>query len=151
MTAPAPRPTVLLELFVAFQRSAQAVELAFAEHDLDVPDFAILSTIGIEGPVTATALARRLGMAQRTMLFRVRRLVDAGLVERTRSEDDRREVHLRLTRAGAELRVTAAPAFSSLVARLEGRLRDPEAVRAAVRELADGLEAEIDAQKGRTA
>jgi hypothetical protein len=60
----APRPTILLDLFVAFQRSAQAVELAFAEEGLDVPAYAILSTVGVEGPVTATALARRAATAR---------------------------------------------------------------------------------------
>jgi DNA-binding MarR family transcriptional regulator len=139
----APRPTILLDLFVAFQRSAQAVDRAFAEHQLDVPDFAILSTIGVEGPETATALARRLGMSQRTALFRVRRLEDAGLVVRQRSENDRREIRLSLSPAGEELRAASAPAFRGLITRIEERLDDPEAVRDAIRDLSTALEAEL--------
>lgn len=143
MSSRAPRPTILLDLFVAFQRSAQAVDRAFAEHQLDVPDFAILSTIGVEGPETATALARRLGMSQRTALFRVRRLEDAGLVVRERSENDRREIRLSLSPAGEELRATSAPAFRGLITRIEERLDDPEAVRDAIRDLSTALEAEL--------
>ena len=143
MSPSAPRPTILLDLFVAFQRSAQAVDRAFAEQKLDVPDFAILSTIGVEGPETATALARRLGMSQRTALFRVRRLEGAGLVVRERAEDDRRAIRLSLSPAGEELRAASAPAFRSLITRLEERLDDPEAVREAIRELSAALEAEL--------
>lgn len=143
MSARAPRPTILLDLFVTFQRSAQAVDLAFAEHRLDVPDFAILSTVGVEEPETVTALARRLGMAPRTALFRVRRLEAAGLVVRSRSEDDRRAIRLSLSPAGEELRAAAGPAFHALIARVEGRLGDPEAVRAAIHELGAALEAEL--------
>ena len=143
MSSRTPRPTILLDLFVAFQRSAQAVDRAFAEHQLDVPDFAILSTIGVEGPETATALARRLGMSQRTALFRVRRLEDAGLVVRERSENDRREIRLSLSPAGEELRAASAPAFRGLITRIEERLDDPEAVRDAIRDLSTALEAEL--------
>ena len=143
MPSRAPRPTILLDLFVTFQRSAQAVDRAFAEQKLDVPDFAILSTIGVEGPETATVLARRLGMSQRTALFRVRRLEDAGLVVRERSEDDRRAIRLSLSPAGEELRAASAPAFRGLIARLEERLDDPEAVGEALRALGAALEAEL--------
>ena len=142
-----PRPTILLDLFVTFQRSAQAVDRAFAEHQLDVPDFAILSTVGVEEPETATALARRLGMSPRTALFRVRRLEAAGLVIRARSEDDRRALRLSLSPAGEELRAAAGPVFQGLIARIEGRLDDPEAVRAAIRELGAALEAELAAMQ----
>ena len=143
MASGAPRPTILLDLFVAFQRSAQAVDRAFAEHGLDVPDFAILSTVGIEEPETVTALARRLGMAPRTALFRVRRLEAAGLVIRSRSEDDRRAIRLSLSPAGEELRLASGPAFHGLITRIESRLDDPEAVREAIRELGAALEAEL--------
>ena len=143
MPSRAPRPTILLDLFVTFQRSAQAVDRAFAEHGLDVPDFAILSTIGVEGPETATALARRLGMSQRTALFRVRRLEEAGFVVRQRAEDDRRAIKLSLTPAGEELRAESAPAFRGLITRIEERLDDPGAVQAAIRELGAALEAEL--------
>ena len=145
MPSRAPRPTILLELFVTFQRSAQAVDRAFAEHGLDVPDFAILSTIGVEGPETATALARRLGMSQRTALFRVRRLEEAGFVVRERAEDDRRAIRLSLSPAGEELRAASAPAFRGLITRIEERLDDPGAVQAAIRELGAALEAELAA------
>ncbi len=151
MSSRAPRPTILLDLFVAFQRSAQAVDRVFAEHQLDVPDFAILSTIGVEGPETATVLARRLGMSQRTALFRVRRLEEAGLVVRERAEDDRRAILLSLSPAGEELRAASAPAFRGLITRIEGRLEDPEAVRAAIRELGAALEAELAAMEQRAA
>jgi DNA-binding MarR family transcriptional regulator len=125
VSARAPSPTILLDLFVAFQRSAQAVDRAFAEHGLDVPDFAILSTVGVEEPETVTALARRLGMSPRTALFRVRRLEAAGLVIRSRSEQDRRALRLSLSPAGEELRAAARPAFHALITRIERRLDDP--------------------------
>lgn len=151
MTSRAPRPTILLDLFVAFQRSAQAIDRAFAEHHLDVPDFAILSTIGVEEPETATALARRLGMSQRTALFRVRRLETAGLVVRERAADDRRAIRLSLSPAGEELRAASGPAFHGLITRIEGRLGDPESVRESIRELGAALEAELATMEQRAA
>ncbi len=146
-----PQPTVLLDLFVAFQLSAQALDLAFGEHDLDVPDFAIISTIEVEGPLTASVLARRLGMPQRTVLFRVRRLAADGLVERLRSDDDARALELRLTERGAELRVAARPVFSALIRRVERRLTsEPELVRGAVRDLRSALAEEVAALEAST-
>lgn len=144
------RPTILLDLFVAFQRSAQVVELTFAEHGLDVPDYAIVSTIGVEGPVTATALARRLGMPQRTMLFRVRRLVEGGLVERTASTSDRRAIDLTLTSKGEAVGAAARPVFRRMIHRLERRLGDPAAVKRALVEMSDALATELEAAERRT-
>ncbi|SIS84550.1 MarR family winged helix-turn-helix transcriptional regulator [Phaeovulum vinaykumarii] len=56
----------------------------------------------LDGPdiLTPKAIAARMGVSQATMTTLIDRLVAKGLVERQRSETDRRQMNVRVTEAG---------------------------------------------------
>lgn len=81
----------------------RARRAAFAVHDLEVWEFDVLSALRRAGEpyqLTPGGLVRQTMVTSGTMTNRVDRLVAKGLVERQRSDSDRRGVHVRLTDAG---------------------------------------------------
>ena len=73
------------------------------EHGLHPMHFGMLSMIEAEEPVSQHDLGRRTGIDPSTMVGRMDALVDKGLVERTRSADDRRNYEIRLSADGRKL------------------------------------------------
>ena len=70
--------------------------------------------------LTAGALGGELGLTSGATTFLMKRLEQAGLVERTRDANDQRKVFLRLSAAGRDLARTIYPP----VARLSGAVMD---------------------------
>lgn len=62
--------------------------------------FAILILIDQNPKITQQILAEGIGTEKSTLVVRLHRLADRGLIERVRSETDRRQNWLRLTRQG---------------------------------------------------
>jgi len=85
-----------------YQRSVQAYDdavgraLALGPADLRCLDWLV------DGPKTAGALATATGLRPAATTALIDRLEAKGLVERVRSETDRRVVHLRLTASGRD-------------------------------------------------
>lgn len=67
-----------------------------------------MQTVCREGQTSASALAKQVALSQATVTTILDRLCRAGLVERRRSDADRRVVHILLTDEG-RARVEAAP------------------------------------------
>lgn len=68
-------------------------------HLTDYRALSALSTLSIAGPVTVGGLADQIGASRATTTAVVNRLERSGYVERERTEQDRRLVHVRLTTA----------------------------------------------------
>jgi DNA-binding MarR family transcriptional regulator len=83
------------------------------------------------GPITVSHLATRLGISPPSASAMVDRMVDGGLVERVRGEEDRRLVSVWLTPAGETALEAAIGGRRGMLERVLGRL-DPT-------ELADTL------------
>jgi DNA-binding MarR family transcriptional regulator len=64
------------------------------------PQFLVLSVLGEEDGMTIGAIAGRLALESSTVTPPVKRLEQAGLVTRRRSQQDERQVQVRLTDAG---------------------------------------------------
>ncbi len=64
--------------------------------------FGMLSIIEAEEPISQRDLSDRTGIDPSTMVARMDVLYEQGLVERKRSEEDRRSYEIRLTPAGRE-------------------------------------------------
>lgn len=64
------------------------------------PQYLVLSVLGENDGATIGAIAGRLGLESSTVTPPVKRLEQAGLVERQRSKVDERQVQVRLTEAG---------------------------------------------------
>lgn len=82
------------------QMMRREVELRMARHDLTDAQWRPLWLLKTGRATTAIELAREACVDAGAITRMVDRLEDKGLVERVRSETDRRVVHLRLTPAG---------------------------------------------------
>jgi MarR family transcriptional regulator, organic hydroperoxide resistance regulator len=69
------------------------------------PQYLVLSVLGEADGMTIGAVAERLALESSTVTPPVKRLEQAGLVERRRSKLDERQVHVWLTDAGRSLLV----------------------------------------------
>jgi len=67
------------------------------------PQYLVLNVLGEENGLTVGAIATRLFLESSTVTPPVKRLEQAGLVKRARSEADERQVHVSLTAAGRKL------------------------------------------------
>ena len=87
-----------LRRFLAFSEAAAGkVGLRAQQHQ------ALLAIAGCEGPPTIGFVAEQLLIAPHTAAELVARMVDAGLLEKTTSPEDRRRSALRLTPRAADL------------------------------------------------
>lgn len=77
--------------------------LASVSNEVTLPQLRTLAVVAIEGPQTVSALAERLDVHASTMTRMCSRLVARGLVVRTPSASDRREVVIELTPTGQSL------------------------------------------------
>jgi len=77
--------------------------LASVSDEVTLPQLRTLGVVQLEGPQTVSALAERLDVHASTMTRMCSRLVARGLVARTPSAIDRREVVIELTEQGQGL------------------------------------------------
>ncbi|MBJ7594179.1 MAG: MarR family transcriptional regulator [Candidatus Dormibacteraeota bacterium] len=94
----------------------------------------VLGVLREVAPITVTQLASRLGISPPSTSAMLDRMVDAGLVERTRSEEDRRTVSVSLTSAGETALKEAIGGRRGLLERVLGRL-DPTELSDTIRVL----------------
>ncbi|WP_051179380.1 MarR family winged helix-turn-helix transcriptional regulator [Nocardia concava] len=92
------------------QRLARVLDKAlkdfYEEHDLEVFEFDVLTTLRRSGPpyeLTAGALLKSAMVTSSTVTNRIDRMEAKGLVERVRDDRDRRSVRVRLTDHGMEV------------------------------------------------
>jgi DNA-binding MarR family transcriptional regulator len=105
------------------------------------PQYLVLSVLGENDGMTVGAIADRLSLESSTITPPVKRMEQAGLVERRRSTTDERQVHVWLTAAGRDLLVRSNCLGETLVARagmtpaqFEALNRQVQALRSALAE-----------------
>lgn len=112
------------------------------ETGLTLPQLMVLTALGDLGEVTSRALSAEADMSPPTVVGVLDKLAAKGLIERYRSDRDRRIVHARLTARGrAALAAAPDPLGEALAARI--RALSPEerrAVGAALALLGDALD-----------
>ena len=136
--------TILLDLFRTNQVRERLIVAALDGLELPPEDYPFYVLVGVEGPLTPTALAARTAMPLSTVLYRVGRLERRGHAERKPNPDDRRSYLLSLTADGQKLLRAARPRFRALAEAVEGRLDGGVAdLRAGLRELRDAIETEL--------
>jgi DNA-binding MarR family transcriptional regulator len=91
----------------AASRAAIAMRHVFAQHfaplDLKVVEFSILTLVASNPQVNQKRIGQALDISPPNMAVMLDRLVERGWVERVRSTQDRRAMHIHLTRSGTEL------------------------------------------------
>jgi DNA-binding MarR family transcriptional regulator len=94
---------VVARLRLLTKHLARSREAAFADDDLGRASFKVLLALRRLGsPYTAqpSELAAQLGLSRGALSARLSPLEEDGLIRRTTDPDDRRKVHVTLTRAG---------------------------------------------------
>lgn len=108
-------------------RFDQELEAFFADHDLTLADFEVLTTLRRLGASSSQRqLMQALGLTSGTVSVRVDRLVTAGLVTREPDPQDGRGAIVALTPQGHERFDTAAPAHLANEERLLAALEPGE-------------------------
>jgi DNA-binding MarR family transcriptional regulator len=134
------RLSTLLLVVAVSQRIGRLVERELAADGVEPSDYALLSLIGVRGPVRLTEVASELGMRLTTVSDAIRRLEARGQVLRLENPDDGRSWLFRLSEHGDEEWRRGWPALHRIQASLARLLDDEEAVRAALVELGDVAE-----------
>ena len=83
-----------------FERLA---DIRLAPLDITSSQTRVLMMIGCAGFTMASVIAKRMGSNAAGVVRSIDKLEKKGWIERVRSEEDRREVHLHLTEAGEKL------------------------------------------------
>ena len=107
-----PDRSTVVEAVLGASRVLVAVaarSLADVAEEVTLPQYRALVVLGSRGPQRVASLAEALAVTPPTATRMCDRLVRKGLVTRRPSDEDRREVHLSISRAGRDLvtRVTA--------------------------------------------
>lgn len=90
----------------------------FGQLDLTFPQALVLTILGEEGPLPISRLAQQTGNANSTVSGIVDRLEKMKLVERVRSEEDRRVIYVALTKEYRVRQKKMEPNVSAYLAKL---------------------------------
>jgi DNA-binding MarR family transcriptional regulator len=104
------------------RRAGGAIAAALREIGLSIPQFDLLSTLTESEGLSQQELAQRLYVTKGNVSGLVDRMVEAGLVERRASPDDRRSNALHLTERGRRLAEAGIAAQTAYVTRTLGTL-----------------------------
>ena len=114
----------------------------FSRLDLTFPQALVLTVLGEEGAMPISRLAQQTGSANSTVSGIVDRLEKLKLVERVRSDEDRRVIYVALTNRYRAMQSTAEPSVSAYLSKLLGDLsgRDMADICAALDKLDAALQ-----------
>jgi MarR family transcriptional regulator, organic hydroperoxide resistance regulator len=103
------------------------------------PQYLILNVLGEKDGMTIGAIASRLSLESSTVTPPVKRLEQAGLITRQRSQVDERQVQVRLTNPGRDLLVRSNCLGETLIERSGMTPEQVDALNRQVRALRDAL------------
>ena len=145
MKRPQPDISMLFDLFVLNQRVRRLVSAALEDVALGADEYAVYSLLFEQGPLTATEMARRMGMPFTTLLDYLKAMDARGHLRRQRHPRDGRAQQLSLTLAGVTEHRRTNKAWELMVRRLSRALPMPEAqIRKALHALDDAIAACLD-------
>jgi len=139
--------SVLFDVYALAQRTRSLLDVALAAAPLTPAQYAMYSAVHEHGPLSASDLARVVGMPVTSVHDEVSAMARRGHLERRRDVRDRRAVLLRLTPDGVAAHESTRAAFEVAVSAVERRLGRPVAdVRDVLSELGracDGAAADV--------
>lgn len=100
-------PLLCLDLYAASRAVTKAYTPMLKQLDLTYPQYLVMRSLWTEAPLTVSQLSERLSLDSGTLSPLLKRLEAAGLVTRTRSRRDEREVEIGLTQTGRSLHAKA--------------------------------------------
>ena len=145
MKHPGRNISLLFDLFALNQRLRRLLALALADAGLRADEYAVYSLLFEQGPLTATEMARRMGMPLTTVLDYLRAMDARGHLRRARHPRDGRAQRLSLTLTGTAEHRRTNRAWEVMRVRLERSLPIPQKdVRRALQALDDAVIATLD-------
>jgi DNA-binding MarR family transcriptional regulator len=118
------------------------------EMGITYPQYLVLSVLGEEDGLTIGAIANRLFLESSTITPPVKRLEQAGLVARQRSQIDERQVQVHLTAAGRKLLAECNCLGDTLIARSGMTEKQFAALNRQVQKLRDALSGDQASDSG---
>lgn len=142
--------SLLFDLFVLNQHVRRLMAAALADADLRADEYAVYSLLFEQAPLTATEMARRMGMPLTTVLDYLRVMDDRGHLRRERHPRDGRAQHLSLTMAGITAQRRTNRSWEVMRVNLERSLPIPaKDVRRALHALDDAVVAAVEKHEAR--
>ena len=140
--------SLLFDLFVAGQRVRRVLADGMAGSGMRPDEYAAYSLLFMHGPLTATEMARQLGLPLSTVLDYLKAIDEAGHLQRIRHPDDGRAVQVALNSRGVAAQVRANAHWEVVRKQVEGSLRMPKGeVRAALQALDDAAAAVLETRQ----
>jgi DNA-binding MarR family transcriptional regulator len=106
-------PSIIEELNTDLRAITQAVEIyshaTFRHTGITGPQLVVLAVLERQVKANAVDLARRVHLSMATLSGIIARLEQRGLIERARSDQDRRKADIRLTEAGRHFLESSPP------------------------------------------
>ncbi len=125
MKQPGREISLLFDLFVVNQRVRRLLSAALTDVSLRADEYAVYSLLFEQGPLTATEMARRMGMPLTTVLDYLRAMDDRRHLRREPHPRDGRAQQLSLTIAGVTEHRRTNRAWEVMRVRLEQSLSVP--------------------------
>jgi len=140
--------SLLFDLFVVNQRVRRLLAGALADVGLRADEYAVYSLLFEQAPLTATEMARRMGMPLTTVLDYLRAMDERRHLRRERHPKDGRAQQLSLTMAGITEQRRTNRAWEVMRVNLERSLPIPaKDVRRALQALDDAVIAALARQE----
>lgn len=126
-------------VYRAMQRLLQS---RIEPHGVTLGMWYYLRALWSEDGLTQSELSRRIGTMEPTTLGAIQAMERSGLVKRVRSKDDRRKVHIHLTRKGRELESMLMPLAVDVVQMSVAGLsaRDVDVLLQSLRAIRDNID-----------
>ena len=117
---------VLVKLFRNINSIEEQAVKTEEYKDITTNDMHVIEAIGMDCARNMTAVAKTLGVTTGTLTISVNSLVKKGLVERTRSEEDRRVVLVSLSEKGKKAYIHHQKFHEEMIEAVVARLSDGE-------------------------
>ena len=144
--------SLLFDLFVLNQHVRRLVTAALADVDLRADEYAVYGMLFEQAPLTASEMARRMGMPLTTVLDYLSAMDDRGHLRREPHPRDGRAQQLSLTMAGIAAHRRTNRAWEVMRANLERSLPIPlNEVRRALQGLDDAVVATLAKHEAKAA
>jgi DNA-binding MarR family transcriptional regulator len=131
---------------IAFRAFSRALEVRTARHGVSSGQWRFLRVLWREDGITQRELSRRVGMREPTTVIALKSLEKSGFVVRRQSLEDRRKIHVHLTKEARALQAVLLPAVAEVNAIALAGLSDQEVsiLRTALDRVGRNLAADLE-------
>ncbi|MDU8910847.1 MarR family winged helix-turn-helix transcriptional regulator [Aestuariicoccus sp. MJ-SS9] len=96
------------DLYAAHQAFGRVYKPLLDPLGLTYPQYLVMTTLWAQSPLSVGQIGRRVGLETNTLTPLLKRMEQAGLIQRRRARDDERRVVVTLTDAGRDMQARAA-------------------------------------------